>query len=53
MNKENDININNKEIGEDTTKHGEFISSFFNWKTIKEQKKIVDKLENITKKEEK
>ena len=53
MNNENDKNVNNKEIGEDTTKYGEFVSSFFNWKTLKEQKKIVEKLENVTKKEEK
>lgn len=46
-------NIKDKEIGEDATKYGEFVSSFFNWKTLKEQKKVVDKLENITKKEEK
>lgn len=53
MNNKNSKNISNKEIGEDATKYGEFVSSFFNWKTLKEQKKMVDKLENITKKEEK
>ena len=37
------------ENGEDTTKYGEFISSYFAWKTIEEQKNIVNKLENITK----
>ena len=37
-----------KEIGEDSTKYGEFISSYFAWKTLDEQKKIADKLANIT-----
>ena len=39
-----------KEIGEDSTKYGEFVSSFFEWETPKQQKEVVDKLENITKK---
>ena len=43
----------NHEIGEDSTQYGEFVSTFFTWKTPKEQKKVVEKLENITKKEEK
>ena len=38
-----------KEYGEDATKYGEFVSSAFAWKSLPEQKKIVDKLENITK----
>ena len=38
------------ELGEDSTQYGEFISSYFAWKTLSEQKNIVDKLENITKK---
>ena len=33
---------------EDATKYGEFIPSFFAWKTLKEQKEISDKLANIT-----
>ena len=33
---------------EDTTKYGEFISSYFAWKTLDEQKDIADKLANIT-----
>lgn len=36
---------------EDATKYGEFISSFFAWKTPKEQKEIADKLANITEEE--
>lgn len=33
---------------EDATKYGEFISSFFAWKTLEEQKEIADQLANIT-----
>lgn len=33
---------------EDATKYGEFISSFFAWKTLDEQKEISDRLANIT-----
>ena len=47
-----DKNFNEKisdEHGEDATKYGEFISSFFEWKTLAEQKEIARKLENITK----
>ena len=42
----------NKEIGEDATQYGEFISSFFSWTNPEEQKKKVKELEKITKKEE-
>ena len=44
------MNTNYKEENEDTTKYGEFISTYFAWRTLEEQKKIVDKIENITKK---
>ena len=36
------------EIGEDATKYGEFISSYFAWISPEEQKKKVQKLQNIT-----
>ena len=36
---------------EDATKYGEFIPSFFAWKTLKEQKEISDRLANITEEE--
>ncbi|MCI9063418.1 MAG: hypothetical protein HFJ17_02280 [Clostridia bacterium] len=36
------------EVGEDTTKYGEFISSYFAWLSLPEQKDKVEKLENIT-----
>ena len=38
-----------KEKGEDATKYGEFISSFFGWKTLDKQKEIARKLEDATK----
>lgn len=37
-------------MDEDETKYGEFISSYFAWLTLEEQKEIVKKLEDITKK---
>ena len=40
-----------KEIGEDATQYGEFISSFFGWISPEEQKKQAQKLEDITKDE--
>lgn len=46
------FNINIKEdffMEEDTTKYGEFISSYFAWMTLEEQKEIARKLEEITK----
>ena len=60
MNKE-EKNINNKnhskecEVGEDSTKYGEFISSYFAWVPLPKQKETTNRLENITKprKEEK
>ena len=42
-----------KEIGEDSTKYGEFISTFFTWIGLKEQKERAEDLENITKKDKK
>lgn len=35
---------------EDTTKYGEFVSSFFAWQTLEEQKRKAKKLDNMTKK---
>ena len=45
------MDISSVEVGEDATKYGEFISSFFDWNTLENQKKKVNKLENITKKD--
>ncbi len=37
------------EVGEDATKYGEFISSYFAWVSLPEQKKKVEELQDITK----
>ena len=49
MEKEKFNNSKEIEVGEDATKYGEFISSYFAWVSLPEQKKKVEKLENITK----
>ena len=41
------------EVGEDSTKYGEFISSYFAWVSLPNQKEKVEELENITKKKDK
>lgn len=48
------IDEDKEEIGEieDTTKYGEFVSSYFAWITLDKQKKTAKKLENITKDKE-
>ncbi len=49
---ENNKNLkpkNTDEVGEDLTKYGEFVSSYFAWIPLPEQKEKVNKLENITK----
>ena len=48
--KENIMDISSVEIGEDATKYGEFISSYFDWNTLEGQKEKAKKLEKITKK---
>ena len=40
-----------KEEKEDSTKYGEFIPSYFAWKTLEEQKLISNKLADITREE--
>ena len=47
-NKKDVMDVSSIEVGEDTTKYGEFISSFFDWNTLNEQKRKAEKLENIT-----
>lgn len=49
MSKEKDDISRELEVGEDTTKYGEFISSYFAWVSLPEQKEKVKKLEKITK----
>ena len=38
------------EVGEDTTKYGEFISTYFAWVPLPEQKDKVEKMEKIKQK---
>lgn len=46
--KEKIMDVSSMELGEDATKYGEFISSFFDWNTLEGQKRKAEKLENIT-----
>ena len=41
------------EVGEDATKYGEFISSFFAWIPLDKQKENAEKLARITEKPDK
>lgn len=47
------IRETSEEVGEDSTKYGEFISSYFAWVSLPDQKEKVEELENITKKKDK
>lgn len=47
------IRETSEEVGEDATKYGEFVSSYFAWISLPDQKEKVEELENITKKQEK
>lgn len=49
----NKIRETSEEVGEDSTKYGEFISSYFAWVSLPNQKEKVEELENITKEEDK
>ena len=54
MSEKDKLNIKDgNEVGEDTTKYGEFISSYFAWVSLPNQKEKVNKLERMTKKEKK
>lgn len=46
--KEKIMDISSIEVGEDATKYGEFISSFFEWNSLAGQKRKAERLENIT-----
>ena len=37
------------EVGEDATRYGEFISSYFAWVSLPQQKEKVEELQNMTK----
>ena len=49
--KEKIMDLSSVEVGEDATKYGEFISSYFAWVSLPEQKEKAEKLEKITKKD--
>ena len=51
-NKENQKKVrrNEPEVAEDSTKYGEFVSSYFAWIPLPEQKENAKRLQNITKK---
>ncbi len=54
MNKRNNRKIKKekvetKENGEDKTKYGEFISSYFSWVSLPEQKERAEELDSMTK----
>ena len=48
--KEKQVEYGVAEVGEDATKYGEFISSYFAWVSLPQQKEKVEELQNITKK---
>lgn len=48
--KEKQVEYGVAEVGEDATRYGEFISSYFAWVSLPEQKEKVERLQNITKK---
>ena len=56
MKKEDEKNIKEKIIyssGEDFCKYGEFVSSYFAWMPLPQQKETAERIENITKGENK
>lgn len=53
MEKKNNEGKRNIEVGEDATKYGEFVSSYFAWIPLPEQKERAKELDNMTKNKEK
>ena len=53
MDKKENIEDAMHEVGEDATKYGEFISSYFAWISLPDQKEKVERLEKMTKKKKK
>lgn len=43
-----EMDISSVEVGEDATKYGEFISSYFAWVSLPNQKEKVQELEDMT-----
>lgn len=50
--KEKQVEYGIAEVGEDATKYGEFISTYFAWVSLPEQKEKVEELQDITKEKE-
>ena len=50
---EKEVEFGVSEVGEDATKYGEFMSTYFAWVSLPEQKEKVEKLQKITKSKEK
>ncbi len=46
--KEKQVECGVSEVGEDATKYGEFISSYFAWVSLPEQKEKAEELQKIT-----
>lgn len=46
--KEKQVKAAVQERGEDSTKYGEFISSYFSWVSLSQQKEKAEELEDIT-----
>lgn len=51
--KEKQVEYGIAEVGEDATKYGEFISSYFSWVSLPDQKEKVEKLQEMTEKKSK
>lgn len=51
--KEKQVEYGIAEVGEDATKYGEFISSYFAWVSLPEQKEKVEKIEEMTEEKKK
>lgn len=52
MNKEKQVEYGISEVGEDATKYGEFITSYFAWVSLPEQKEKAQKLQKMTEKKQ-
>ena len=47
--KEKQVEYGVAEVGEEATKYGEFISSYFAWVSLPQQKEKVEELQDMTK----
>ena len=48
--KEENLEIAQHEVGEDNTKYGEFVSTYFAWIPLSKQKEKAEEMERMTKK---